>query len=59
MINLFLHHLNACKIKLRLQLRGTKEKSFEINKSDSLDNWIFIVVWHCVPLQEIQDMPTK
>ena len=45
MINLFLHHLNACKVKLRLHLRGTKEKSFEINKADSLDNWIFILLF--------------
>ena len=35
MINLFLHHLNACKVKL----------SFQIDKADSLDNWIFILLF--------------
>ena len=44
-MNLFLHHLNACKVKSRLHLRGTKEKSFEINKAESLDNWIFILLF--------------
>ena len=45
MINLFLHHLNACKVKLRLHLRGTKEKSFEINKAEPPDNWNFILLF--------------
>ena len=45
MINLFLHHLNACKVKLRLHLRGTKEKSFKINKAEPPDNWNFILLF--------------
>ena len=45
MINLFLHHFNACKVKLRLHLGGAKEKSFKINKAEDLDNWIFILLF--------------